>query len=199
MPRWLMVLGTAGLVALSALWGLSGLTAYAGAMAHDKGAMIHSAVAAAPPEIGRAAKVVMVKEGGAVETLREGTNGFTCMPDHPDSPGTDPMCADPQGWKWVMSWIKREPKPANDQPGLVYMLQGGSDISATDPWATKTDKFIESPPHYMIMWPFDPKTTGLPTTPSKTGTWIMWANTPYAHLMINQNPMPAEAGAPARP
>jgi hypothetical protein len=49
MPRWLMVLGTAGLVALSALWGLSGLTAYAGAMAHDKGAMIQSAVAAAPP------------------------------------------------------------------------------------------------------------------------------------------------------
>jgi hypothetical protein len=42
----------------------------------------------------------------------------------------------------VMSWITREPKPANDQPGLIYMLHGGSGISATDPWATKTDKFI---------------------------------------------------------
>jgi hypothetical protein len=105
------------------------------------------------------------------------------------------MCADPQGWKWIVSWIKREPKPANDQPGIVYMLQGGSDLSATDPWATKTDKFIESPPHYMIMWPFDPKTSGLSTTPSKTGTWIMWANTPYAHLMVNQNPMPTDTGA----
>jgi hypothetical protein len=198
MPRGFVVLGTAGLVALSMVWGLSGLTAHAGALAHDKETMIQGAVAAAPPEIGRGAKVVMVKEGGEVETLREGTNGFTCMPDHPDSPGTDPMCADPQGWIWVMSWIKHEPKPANDQPGLIYMLQGGSDMSATDPWATKTDKFIESPPHYMIMWPFDPKTTGLPTTPSKTGTWIMWANTPYAHLMINQNPMPTDAAAPAR-
>ena len=199
MPRWLIVVGAAGLVAWSTLWGLSGLTAHAGAMMHDKEAMIKSAVAAAPPEIGRGAKVVMVKPDGSVETLREGSNGFTCMPDHPDTPGTDPMCADPQGWTWVMSWVKREPKPANDHPGLIYMLQGGSDISATDPWATKTDKFIESPPHYMIMWPFDPKTTGLPTTPSKTGTWIMWANTPYAHLMINQNPMPTDAAAPARP
>jgi hypothetical protein len=199
MPRWLIVVGTAGLVALSTVWGLSGVTVHAGAMMHDKEAMIQSAVAAAPPDIGRAAKVVMVKPDGSVETLRQGSNGFTCIPDHPDTPGTDPMCADPQGWTWVMSWVKREPKPANDQPGLIYMLQGGSDISATDPWATKTDKFIESPPHYMIMWPFDPKTTGLSTTPSKTGTWIMWANTPYAHLMINQNPMSPEAGAPARP
>jgi len=198
MPRWSVVLGTAGLIALSALWGLSGVMAHAGAMAHDKAAMIQSAIAAAPPEIGQHAKVVMVNPDGSVDTLREGTNGFTCLPDHPESPGTDPMCADPQGWKWIVSWIKREPKPGNDQPGIVYMLQGGSDLSATDPWATKTDKFIESPPHYMIMWPFDPKTSGLPTTPAKTGTWIMWANTPYAHLMVNQNPMPTDAGSPTR-
>jgi hypothetical protein len=103
MSRWLIVVGAAGLVALSTLWGLSGVTAYAGAMAPDKEAMIQSAVAAAPPEIGRGATVVMVKPDGALETLREGSNGFTCMPDHPETPGTDPMCADSQGWKWVMS------------------------------------------------------------------------------------------------
>lgn len=40
----------------------------------------------------------------------------------------------------------------------------------------------------MIMWAFDPKTTGLRTTPSKKGSWIMFAGTPYAHLMINQVP-----------
>jgi len=48
------------------------------------------------------------------------------------------------------------------------------------------------------MWPFEPKTTGLPATPSQTGTWIMWAHTPYAHLMINQNPIPGGAGAAER-
>jgi len=40
----------------------------------------------------------------------------------------------------------------------------------------------------MIMWPFDPATTGLSTTPKKTGSWIMWSGTPYAHLMVNQVP-----------
>ena len=53
MRRWFMIGATAGLIILSALWGLSGRTAYAGAMAHDKETMIQSAVAAAPPEIGR--------------------------------------------------------------------------------------------------------------------------------------------------
>jgi hypothetical protein len=77
MPSWSDVLGTAGLIALSALWGLAGVTAHAGAMAHDKEAMIQSAIAAAPPEIGRHAKVVMVNPDGSVDTLREGMNGFT--------------------------------------------------------------------------------------------------------------------------
>ena len=27
-------------------------------------------------------------------TLREGSNGFTCMPDNPTTPGPDPMCMD---------------------------------------------------------------------------------------------------------
>ncbi len=79
-------------------------------------------------------------------------------------------------------------KPANTAPGLIYMLEGGSDISATDPFATKTDHYISSPPHFMIMWPYDPKTSGFGTTPKKTGSWIMWAGTPYAHLMVNQTP-----------
>jgi len=27
-------------------------------------------------------------------------------------------------------------------------------------------------PHWMIMWPFDPKTTGLPTTHNETGAFL---------------------------
>lgn len=169
------------------------VAAQTAATSKSKETLIKEALAAAPLSIAREAKVVTMKADGSMETLREGTNGFTCMPDNPDSPGRDSMCADPEAWKWVMSWVHKDPKPANTQPGIAYMLQGGSDISASDPWATKTDKFVASPPHYMILWPFDSTTTGLPTTPSKVGTWIMWANTPYAHLMINQNPMPAAA------
>ncbi len=149
-------------------------------------------LAAAPADIAKDATVIAVVDAdGTMTTLREGQNGFTCMPDNPQTPGKDPMCMDANALKWAQSWMKHEPKPANDQPGVMYMLQGGSDISATDPWATKTDKFVASPPHWMLLWPIDSKTSGLSTTPSRTGTWIMWAGTPYAHLMINQNPTAA--------
>ena len=56
--------------------------------------------------------------------------------------------------------MAKAPKPTNTAPGLIYMLEGGSDISATDPFATKTDHYVSSPAHYMIMWPFDAKSTG---------------------------------------
>jgi hypothetical protein len=151
-------------------------------------ALIASATAAAPRAIGDHAAVIAPDAKGKMVTLRPGTNGWTCMPDEPDTPGLDPMCLDKAGMQWVQSLMSKSPKPASTTPGIVYMLEGGSDISATDPHATKTDHFIESPPHWMILWPYDAKQTGLPTTPKKTGTWIMWAGTPYAHLMINQVP-----------
>jgi len=36
--------------------------------------------------------------------------------------------------------------------------------------------------------PFDAKTTGLPITYSDTGTYIMWAGTPSAHLHVMGRP-----------
>ena len=150
--------------------------------------LIVSATSAAPRDIGEHAAVIAPGANGKMAEIRAGTYGWTCMADEPDTPGLDPMCLDKQSMMWVQSLMSKAKKPANTAPGIVYMLQGGSDISATDPYATKTDHFIESPPHYMIMWPYDAKSTGFSTTPKKTGTWIMWAGTPYAHLMINQKP-----------
>ncbi|HEU4722713.1 MAG TPA: hypothetical protein VFS59_15245 [Gemmatimonadaceae bacterium] len=150
--------------------------------------IIRSALSAGPREIAEHAAVIAPDANGKMATIRAGTNGWTCMADEPDTPGLDPMCVDQPSMQWVQSWMAKAPKPANTVPGIIYMLQGGSDISATNPWATTTDHFIESPPHFMIMWPYDAKSTGFSTTPKKTGTWIMWAGTPYAHLMINQKP-----------
>jgi hypothetical protein len=150
--------------------------------------IVRSATSAAPRDIGEHASVVAPDANGKLATIRPGTNGWTCLADEPDTPGLDPMCLDKQSMLWLQSLMSHAPKPANTAPGIIYMLQGGSDISATDPYATKTDHFIESPPHYMIMWPYDAKSTGFSTSPKKTGTWIMWAGTPYAHLMINQKP-----------
>ena len=150
--------------------------------------LIRSALSAAPHDIAEHAAVMAPDANGKMAEIHAGTNGWTCLADEPDTPGLDPMCLDKQSMLWVKSLMSHAAKPANTAPGIVYMLQGGSDISATNPFASKTDHFVDSPPHSMIMWPYDAKSTGFSTTPKKTGTWIMWAGTPYAHLMINQTP-----------
>jgi hypothetical protein len=150
--------------------------------------IIRSATSAGPRSISDNATVMAADDSGKMVKIRAGTNGWTCIPDEPSTPGLDPMCIDKSGMEWVSALIAKKPKPTNTAPGLIYMLQGGSDISATDPFATTTDHYVSSPAHFMIMWPYDAKTTGFATTPKKTGSWIMWAGTPYAHLMVNQTP-----------
>jgi len=160
------------------------------AQAQDTEALIKSALAAAPADIAKGAAVIAPGPDGKMVQIKAGTNGFTCLPDQPETPGKDAMCLDPQAMIWAQSWMAHDAVPKNVAPGVAYMLSGGSDISANDPWAkiVPGQKFVESPPHWMVMWPFDPKTTGLSATPQKSGTWIMFAGTPYAHLMINQVP-----------
>ena len=158
-----------------------------GQRAETKGEKIKRALSAAPDTVAKDAKVVDMDEKGNMTVLREGANGFTCIAGHPGVVGDDPLCADAAAMQWLTSWMAHKPKPGNTHPGIVYMLAGGTDWSATDPWATSGTP-QKWPPGWIIVWPFDPKTTGLPDKPKKTGAWIMWAGTPYAHLMVNQQP-----------
>lgn len=161
-----------------------GLPVHAGETQQDK---IQRALSAAPPDIAKAAKVVDFDDQGKMTVLREGSNGFTCTPGHPGVVGDVAACADEASMQWVDDFMAHKAKPTNTEPGVMYMLAGGTDWSATDPFATSGTP-IKEPPHWMIMWPFDPQSSGLPTTPKQTGTWIMYAGTPWAHLMINQRP-----------
>jgi hypothetical protein len=163
---------------------LHGSLAHAGETTQAK---IKRALSAAPPDVAKAAKVVDVDAQGKITVLREGTNGFTCFPGHPGVVGDVAMCADAPSMQWASDWRSHKPKPTNTEPGIIYMLAGGTDWSAIDPYAT-TGTPITEPAHWMVMWPFNPKTSGLANKPSQTGTWIMWAGTAYAHLMINQRP-----------
>src|SRR5215831_4459621 len=55
--------------------------------------------------------------------LRQGTNGWTCMPDISGRPQHDPMCVDETMMKWLMATLAGK-KPDIDRVGLSYMLMG---------------------------------------------------------------------------
>ena len=177
-----LVLAAAGSAAALAAVAVSAQT-----NARSDRAQIRSAVSAAPRAVGARAAVVQMSADGTMRSLRAGTNGFTCMADNPVTPGPDPMCMDSNAMAWAMAWIGRRPPPA-DTVGLMYMLAGGSDGSNTDPYAarpTPGNPWISTGPHLMVVgspsllrnYPAGP-------APDTTQPYVMWAGTPYAHLMI---------------
>ena len=119
--------------------------------------------------------------------LRQGTNQWVCIPGDENEIGNVPMCADPMGLQWMRDIMAGKPAPTNTTPGIIYMLCGATQHSNTDPF-DKTSSAIPIGPHWMIMWPFDPKATGLPDKHGDTGAYIMWAGSPYAHLHIMGRP-----------
>jgi hypothetical protein len=156
----------------------------AGETAHAK---IARAMSAGPADVAKEARIVDTNARGQMVVLREGNNGFTCMPGNPNVVGDPPMCVDAPALQWYADAKTHKPKPTNTVPGITYMLAGATQRSDSDPNDT-TSTPIEIGPHWMIMWPFDPKTTGLPTTHKPTGAYIMWAGSPYAHLHIMGRP-----------
>jgi hypothetical protein len=127
------------------------------------------------------ARIVGADAQGRRIVLREGSNGFTCQPGNPNVPGRPASCSNEAARQWSADMAAHKPTPTNAEPGIVYMLAGATQSSASGEPKT-------SPPHWMIMWPFDPKTTGLPATSKDTGAYIMGAGTPYAHLHIMGRP-----------
>ena len=148
---------------------------------------IDRAMSAAPPEIAKSARVDDTDSQGKTVVLREGTNAFTCMPGNPKVIGKPAMCADTASTQWLADFKAHKPKPTNTVPGITYMLAGATQRSDSDPYDT-TSPAITVPPHWMIMWPFDAKTTGLPVTHRDSGAYIMWSGSPYAHLHIMGKP-----------
>ncbi|MBI5611566.1 MAG: hypothetical protein HY942_00640 [Gammaproteobacteria bacterium] len=149
--------------------------------------MIASAVSAAPAKVSKNATIVAMEADGKMRTLRQGTNGFTCMPDNPATPGPDPMCMDKNAMEWVHAWVAHKP-PATGKIGFMYMLAGGTDASNTDPYATKpapNNHWVKTGPHVMIVgadagfYDLYPKSAD----PDTSVPYVMWAGTPYQHLM----------------
>ena len=142
---------------------------------------IDSALSAAPGSLAKNAKVM--KWDGKV--LREGTNGWVCLPDIPDNGGVDPWCVD-KSWLNLLNALKNKKKPSYDKLGIAYMLAGDAPISNITPDGKKEDgDWVEGlKAHLMILVPDRTMFDNVSTDPNNGGPWIMWPDTPYAHVMV---------------
>jgi hypothetical protein len=140
-----------------------------------------------PEQVTKDATVAELGAGGTMTVLVKGTNEWVCTPGDENKIGAPPMCMNPMGMRWMMDAMQGKPRPANSAPGMIYMLCGATQRSNTDP-SDKTSPAIPIGPHWMITWPFDAATYGLPTTVRDKGAWVMFAGTPYSYLHVCGTP-----------
>ena len=118
--------------------------------------------------------------------LREGSNGWYCSPDARETPGPDPWCYDQAWLDFLYAYLAGE-EPNVTVPGLAYSLQGSSDASNTDPFATEPaagEAWMTIPPLVKIILPGAIDQTVYSTDHHSGEPWIMWAGTPYEHIMM---------------
>ena len=167
---------------------------------HHQGAMsaaarqaaIREALTAAPPAIAMHARVTDM-EG---HVLREGNNGFTCMPSPVGTPAGRhaPMCLDEIWLGAMQAYAHHDTGFRPQRVGIAYMLAGDvgtSNINPYDEHRTATNQWVEEGPHLMMIEPDSARLQGLSTDPNNGGPYVMWPNTPYAHIMIPVGPRPA--------
>jgi len=128
--------------------------------AHSDEWKIANALSAGPASITEHAAVIdwpaNPKDGMSHgRVLRQGSNGWTCMPDLPGRPKHDPMCVDETTMKWLMATLAGK-KPDIDRVGLSYMLMGESrpGLGATPSNPPKDPSQVkEVGPHIMVVLP----------------------------------------------
>lgn len=176
----------AALIVVHGCGDRAGTNAAARNGAASDAALIANAVSAAPPPVGREATVIAFDKDGQQRTLRSGSGEFTCFPDNPDRPGDHPMCFDRGGLAWLKAWMAKQPPPAGPV-GVTYMLQGSWTASNEDPHPPALapgQVGVQSGPALMIL-NVRGQLAGYPREPGNTGRpWVMWAGTPYEHLMV---------------
>ena len=162
-----------------------GLLVTSQVLADDKMETIARAARAAPDSV--TANATVKAADGTV--LREGSNGYTC---YPQQAIIGPMCNEAVWDRLIGSMLDKE-SFAPDTFSVSYMLAGeGSAIgnSNSDPYATEpenADDWIKEGPHLMIVAPDRATLEGLSRDPNDP-VYVMWGDTPYAHIMVKIAP-----------
>lgn len=145
-------------------------------------AKIERALSAGPAAV--SANATIMDGDGTI--LREGSNGWTCMPD--TMPGDKaPMCNDAM-WMKMMNAVGSKADFQADGVGISYMLLGdrGAGVSNSTPYhpdPKNADDYTETGPHLMIIVPKE-LLKGITDDPNSGGPYVMWGDTPYAHIMV---------------
>ncbi len=159
---------------------------------------IAAAVQAAPEELRQGAAVLGYDAGGALTTLRPGTNDLVCLADDPHDAAFSVACyhkdlepfmargrelrakgvtgkeRDQTRWKEIDAGTLKMPR----EPRTLYVVSG----KAFDP---ATGTVTEAYQRWVIYCPYaTAAATGLSTMPSPGGPWIMFPGTAGAHIMI---------------
>lgn len=159
---------------------------------------LKTAVLAAPKAQQDAATVLGYDPGGAVVTLRAGTNHLICLADDPKQDGFSVACyhkdLEPfmargrelaaQGKKAVEITKIREDEV---KAGKFKMPDRGVLNVTTGKRDAATGEVTDLYTRYVVYIPYaTPETTGIPLAPATPGgPWIMDAGTHRAHIMIN--------------
>ncbi|QDH71926.1 hypothetical protein FKV23_16265 [Lysobacter alkalisoli] len=159
------------------------------ALASDKDAAearIARAMSAGPAQITAGAKIM--EHDGTV--LREGSNGWTCMPSM--GPGMDfPMCNDPAWMEFMQAFAARK-APNPTRVGVSYMFAGDAPVNNDDPFDTTQDPgepWVTEGPHVMVIVPnAETMLKDMTNDPNAGVPYVMFKNTPYAHIMIPIGP-----------
>lgn len=177
-----MKLRTLALGCLASL-AASGLL-HAGDMKMEEMDAMHlaDALSAAPPTLRD--KVTVMDWDNKV--LQKGDSSYVCFPTPAQLQGKAPMCLDGPWQKWAAAWMGKQAF-MTESIGISYMLAGDEGASNIDPYAsgaTEHNHWIKEGPHLMIIVPDKAMLDGLPTDPASGGPYVMWKDTPYAHIMI---------------
>lgn len=144
---------------------------------------IDRAMSAAPSSISVNAKII--DTDGSL--LREGANGWVCIPGVPLIPGDKhPMCNDAVWMAWLDAAAKNEVF-STDTIGTSYMLAGDALVNNDNPAATDPNDggmWVQEGPHLMLLLPNKDILKNLPRNPQAGGPYVMWGETPLVHVMV---------------
>jgi len=144
---------------------------------------IERAITAAPADITDDATVLDVD----LSVLREGTNGWTCLPGVYLFYGNKNSMCNNDTWMRMMAANAAIEDFSTDTVGISYMLAGDFVGNNANPMANVPDNggmWLPDGAQMMMLFPNMDAVSDLPRVPGVGGPWVMWADTPYAHVMI---------------